>query len=231
MKAFTVAVIGPDGAGKTTVARRIESTLPRPVTYMYMGVNAGASNVLLPTTWVIHAINRARGAASGGGPPELGRPPSPKGVTGRTLRGVRSMLSLGNRLLEEWFRQIVTWYHLARGRIVLFDRHFYSDYYAHDIAASAHERSVWQRLHGFVLEHVYPKPDLVILLDAPAEVLWARKQEGTFEAVVRRREEYLHMGSVFEDFAVVDATRPQEDVVQEISDLILDRCDGGKSRT
>lgn len=231
MKAITVAIIGPDGAGKTTVARGIESTLPRPVRYIYMGVNPEASNVLLPTTWVMHALNRLRGRPSAGGPPTLSRSPGPRGMTGRTVRSLRSMLSLGNRLLEEWFRQIVAWYQLARGRIVLFDRHFYSDYYAHDIVATARERSVWQRLHAFVLERAYPKPDFVILLDAPAEVLWARKQEGTFEAVAHRREEYLHMGDVFEDFAVVDATRPQEVVVREISDLILDRCDGGRPRT
>jgi len=228
MKALTVAVIGPDGAGKTTVARRIESTLPRPVKYIYMGVNAGASNVLLPTTRVMRAINRALGAPDAGGPPERDRAQRPKGGIRGTLRSVRSMLSLGNRLLEEWFRQAVAWYHLGRGRIVLFDRHFYSDYYAHDIVTTGQQRSVWQRLHGFVLEHLYPRPDLVILLDAPAEVLWARKQEGTFEAVVRRREEYLHMSAIFDDFAVVDATKPQEVVVREISDLILDRCGGGK---
>lgn len=230
MRGFTVAIIGPDGAGKTTVARRIESTLPCPARYIYMGVNPEASNVLLPTTRVLHAIHRARGAAPAGGPPALSRPPGPKGMMKHTVQGLRSMLSLGNRMLEEWFRQVVTWYQLARGRIVLFDRHFYSDYYAHDIVTGGRERSVWQRLHAFALERAHPKPDLVILLDAPAEVLWARKQEGTFEAVARRREEYLHMGDVFEDFAIVDATRPQDVVVREISELILARGDGGKPR-
>ena len=141
------------------------------------------------------------------------------------------MAGLANHLTEEWFRQTLAWYHMARGRIVLFDRHFYSDYYAHDIVRGGRERSLSQRLHGFVLEHLYPKPDLVILLDAPTEVLWARKQEGTFEAVARRREEYLQMGEVFDDFAVVDATKPQEVVAQEISSLILNRCDEPKARS
>jgi len=230
MKAFTVALIGPDGAGKTTAARQVEGTLPRPIKYLYMGVNAGASNVLLPTSRVIHAFNRARGAPAAGGPPNPDRRPKPKGVLRHTARSVRSMLGLCNRLAEEWFRQVVTWYHVARGRVVIFDRHFYTDYYAHDIAASARAKSLSQRLHGFVLVHLYPKPDLVILLDAPAEVLWARKQEGSFDAVARRREEYLHMGEMFKDFAVVDATKPREIVVQEISKLILDRCDGKTSR-
>ena len=70
----------------------------------------------------------------------------------------------------------------------------------------------------------------MILLDAPAEVLRARKQEGTFEAVARRREEYLHMGDVFEDFAVVDASAPEEAVIHEVSRLILDRCDRAMAR-
>jgi len=31
---FTVALIGPDGAGKTTVARALEGVLPFPVEYL-----------------------------------------------------------------------------------------------------------------------------------------------------------------------------------------------------
>src|SRR5206468_11488099 len=56
MTGFTVALIGPDGAGKTTVSRRIEQSLPVPVKYIYMGVNTDASNVMLPTTRAIHAL-------------------------------------------------------------------------------------------------------------------------------------------------------------------------------
>ena len=41
----TVALVGPDGAGKTTVARRLEGALEIPVRYLYMGVSADSSNV------------------------------------------------------------------------------------------------------------------------------------------------------------------------------------------
>jgi ABC-type branched-subunit amino acid transport system ATPase component len=53
---FTVALIGPDGAGKTTIGRRIEHTLPLPVKYVYMGVNLDSSNHMLPTTRLLKSI-------------------------------------------------------------------------------------------------------------------------------------------------------------------------------
>ncbi len=231
MKAFTVALIGADGAGKTTVGRQLERTLALPVKYLYMGTNVEASNALLPTTRALHAFKRARGAGPSGGPPDpTRRKAPPRGMARRLLRGARSLLGLTNRLAEEWFRQALAWYHLRRGRIVVFDRHFYSDYYAHDIAANAGERSLSRRVHGFVLRRLYPKPDLVILLDAPPDVLWERKREGTIEALVRRRQEYLHLRDEVEGVAVVDATQPEGTVVHDVSRLILDRCEARKAR-
>jgi thymidylate kinase len=225
MTGLTVALVGADGAGKTTVGREIERTLSRPVKYIYMGVNTDASNVMLPTTRVIHAIRRARGARPQGGPPDPSRRRAPpKGRARRALANARSLLRLANRLAEEWFRQILAWYHRWRGRVVLFDRHFYSDYYAHEIAVAPEELSLSRRIHGFVLQHFYPKPDFVILLDAPAEVLWERKREGTFDALVRRREEYLRLRDRLDDVAVVDVTQPEAHVVHEVGRLILERC-------
>jgi thymidylate kinase len=135
-----------------------------------------------------------------------------------------------NRVAEEWYRQLVAWYHVGRGRVVLFDRHFYTDYYAHDIADDGAERSLSQRVHGYLLQHVYPRPGMVVLLDAPPEVLWARKAEGTFEALVRRREEYLRMRDAVPGMQVVDATLPMDQVVSRITALILERRGGGKPR-
>ena len=56
----TVALIGPDGAGKTTVARKLADVLPVPVRYLYMGVSTDSSNVMLPTTRIIAARIRSR---------------------------------------------------------------------------------------------------------------------------------------------------------------------------
>ena len=50
MRPFSVALIGADGAGKTTVGRMLEQRSTLPVRYLYMGLNPAASNRMLPTT-------------------------------------------------------------------------------------------------------------------------------------------------------------------------------------
>jgi thymidylate kinase len=108
--------------------------------------------------------------------------------------------------------------HRRRGSIVVFDRHFFADYYAYDVAPR--RRSASRRLHGFVLSRLYPKPDLVVYLDAPAEVLLERKGEGTLESLTRRRQEYLALARVLQRFAVVDAARPLDQVTRDVVELI-----------
>ncbi|MGH3470565.1 MAG: hypothetical protein ACRDPG_00785, partial [Nocardioidaceae bacterium] len=61
-RGFTVALVGADGAGKSTVSRMLTRTaLPRPVKRIYMGVNLEASTLMLPTTRLLLAAKRARG--------------------------------------------------------------------------------------------------------------------------------------------------------------------------
>ena len=221
-RAFTVALIGPDGSGKTTLARRLEQELPMPAHYLYMGVSAESSDRMLPTTRLVHALKRRRGAA----PDTAGRPDPadvekqrPKGAAKRAKRAVRSGLRLANQLSEESYRHLLAWRQVRRGAIVLFDRHYFSDYYAYDIANGA-RRPLSRRVHGWALRRVYPRPDLVVYLDAPAEVLLARKGEGTLEALDRRRGDYLELARVTPNFEVVDVTRPLDDVAGDLISLI-----------
>lgn len=218
----TVALVGPDGAGKTTIGRRLETALPMPVKYIYMGVNADASNYMLPTTRLIHFVKRKLGAKPDTHGP---RDPSqtrqrPKSAVKRVLKNVKSTFNLLNRLTEEWYRQSVAWYYQKRGYVVLFDRHFFSDYYSYDIANSNTERTMLQRIHGFVLKHLYPRPNLLIYLDAPAEVLLARKGEGTIPILEERRKAYMQMRDLVPHFAMLDATQPEDVVTQNAVAII-----------
>jgi thymidylate kinase len=219
---FTVALIGPDGAGKTTVARQLEQVLPFPVEYVYMGVNPDSSNYLLPTTRAVRAFRRRRGVSPDTSGPRDSRATDPavaRGKVQRGLRSARSFVRLGNRLAEEWHRALIASRHRRRGSIVVFDRHFFADYYAYDVAAQP-RRTASRRLHGFILSRLYPRPDLVIYLDAPAEILLERKGEGTLESLERRRREYVELGQILEGFAVVDANRPLDTVTRDVAGTI-----------
>jgi thymidylate kinase len=217
---FTVALVGADGAGKTTVGRRLESGLAIPAKYLYMGINAEASNHLLPTTRALRAVKRLRGIDDAGGPPDPAAvAPLPTGAFKRAVRGAKSGARLLNTLAEEWHRALVAARHVRRGEVVLFDRHFYADYYSHDVAVAG-GRPLSRRLHGLALAKLYPKPDLVVFLDAPPEVLLARKGEGTLATLASRRDEYLRIAEVSRHFATVDATRTPDEVAADVAELI-----------
>ena len=147
--------------------------------------------------------------------------PRTGGAAVRVRRSVRSALRLANLLAEEWYRQAVAWSHSRRGAVVIFDRHFFFDYYTYDVAGGR-SRPLGRRTHGFLLDRLYPKPELVVYLDAPADVLLARKAEGTLELLERRRQDYLALGATTPRFEVVDATRPVDDVVDDVAAVVVE---------
>lgn len=219
----TVALIGADGAGKTTVAQRLPQLLPVPVRYLYMGVSADSSNVMLPSTRVAKRIKRALGA-----PPDTSGPPSrtvrrrrPRSFLKRRSADVRAAARVMNRFAEEWYRQWLAWRWARSGAVVVFDRHFFIDYHAYDLAGE--DRSWSQRLHGFMLERFYPRPDLVIYLDAPGEVLLSRKGEGSVDALEQRRHDYRAIATHVPEFIEVDATRPLDEVTARVAEAITAR--------
>jgi thymidylate kinase len=211
---FSVTLIGLDGVGKTTIARRLERSLPMPVKYLYMGTNAEASNYLLPTTRWWRNRQRRRPAAASPHRPMLSR------VARTLLRIPRKTLGFINRVLEEWYRQVVARRYMRRGYVVLFDRHFIYDYYHSDVQPGNGRPSWKRRLHGFWLRHLIREPDLVICLDAPGEVAFRRKGEFSVEFLDARRREYLSLGSTIRHFAVVDANRDLESVVHDVGRVI-----------
>lgn len=219
----TVALIGPDGAGKSSVMRRVAERLPVPARTLYMGVNLESSTLMLPTTRLVLEVKRRRG-----GRPDMVRSSGGAAKDGRAgfLRTARSGMSLLNWMAEEWFRQGVAWANERRGRVVIFDRHFFCDYYASDVAGHRPNRRWTSRVHGAMLGHLYPRPDLVILLDAPAEVLLARKGEGTVESIERMRQDYLALEPVVERFVRVDATQDVETVTTEVVAAIMGLVEG-----
>jgi thymidylate kinase len=201
-----IALIGPDGAGKTTITRRLVDLDTLPLRYLYMGINMEASNRILPTSRLIRHVRRH--------------------AVGTYRQSIfRAAARLCNRVAEEWYRQLVCWWWQLRGYTVICDRHFVLDF-APEIAPKSGE-SLDRRVHRWLLRYCYPKPDLVLFLEAPGEVLYARKGELTVEELDRRNAAFLQVGRRMPNFVHIDATRPLDEVFGEVRNCVDDFCRGG----
>lgn len=210
---FSVALIGADGAGKTTVARQLERAFPLPVKYLYMGINTQSSNVVLPSTRLLERLYRLS-HSSGATRANLQVPSGPRKRSGGTLRRA---VRLAVNISEEIYRELLSWWYRRQGCMVIYDRHFQFDFEYQPAA----DRPMSDRLHRWFLAHLYPRPDLVIFLDAPAEVLYARKPEAPPEWLHWRREQFLMQGRQLANFLRVDATQPLPAVVTEVTGHII----------
>jgi len=212
----SIALVGPDGAGKTTLTHMLVASTAIPCRYLYMGIEISSSNLALPTSRLIARMRRRTDR------PEAAV--SRRSGMRRRRSGLVAWLLLLNRLAEEWFRQLVSWYLQQRGFVVVYDRHFALDF-APEIAAGDHE-TAQQRVHRWCVTRLYPKPDLVIFLDAPGELLFTRKGELDVEELERRRQAFLQQGARMRGFIVVDASQPLEAVYAEVEREVSRFCAG-----
>ncbi len=209
---FSVALIGGDGAGKTTIAKRLERSLTSfPVRQVYMGINDESSNFKLPLTRLVREARRMfrRNQTGNKGQARSGKPTQERLWWGWFLEHVA----------EEIYRQSVSWRLRRKGYTVIYDRHFQFDF---PQLPRELTNGTWDRLHRWFLAKLFPHPDLVLLLDAPAEVLMSRKHESTIERLNTRRERFLAAGHRVPHFFSIDATRDIEEVYRDVVMHILD---------
>lgn len=226
----TVAIVGADGAGKTTVARELERRSSLPLKYLYMGANIESANVALPTSrlmlrWKL-ASYRRKATRQGVRDPDY---VSTHHEAHRSVRygKVTSALRLANRMGEMCYRLIVATLWQSQGYTVLYDRHFALDAQLVNKPGAR----LTDRLYHHLAARISPEPTLVLFLDAPPEVLLARKGEGTLESLAKRRAVYLGHGAMTKNFVQLDASRPLPEVVAEATALIEDLSRAGTGRS
>jgi thymidylate kinase len=213
-----VAFLGTDGVGKSTVTSLVERDLA-PAFSSTERYHRPVETVL----WRMRQrIKRFRTRSSSIESTDASEPGADAQVTSSEVppRGLAaSVLKLG----LWWADYTVLGYlltiypRLARSTLVLFDR-YYEDLLVYP-RSYRYGGPLW--LARFV-GHLIPRPHLVFLLDAPPEVIQARKQELTFEQTAYEREAYLDVVRGMPNAHVVDASKPIDAVVSEIEEVILD---------
>jgi thymidylate kinase len=179
-RGFALAVIGPDGAGKSTLAASIVERFALPGRVYYMGLHAPVGDV-------------------GGHVAPARRKP----LAVRVRRQVRRLLRLARTAAHAELTRL-------RGRLVVFDRYTYDA----DVHWAA-QPGTGARVRRWLVRHAAPRPDLTIVLDVPADVMFARKSEHSPVLLDARRRRYLELARRSRSFAVIDGTQPAEEVCRE----------------
>jgi thymidylate kinase len=196
---MTIVLLGADGSGKSTVADGIIETMSRT-----FSPQKGRRY-----HWKPPVFSASRQAARGPttdphAAPERGRVPSLFFFTVHWLEF----------LLGYWLRIRPV---LFRGGLVLIDRYYY-DFFV-DQKRYRLRVPLWLVRCGYWF---LPKPDLVLLLDAPAEVLRSRKQELPPAEIERQRTDYRALAEGLSHAHVVDAGQPPGKVAEDATRAILE---------
>jgi len=200
---FSVAFIGPDGSGKSTVAKEIIKLLSR--SFQKESLFYWRPGFLRPP-----------GVAFGIREEEKNR--INLDPHGHKLESpLKSLFRLFYYLIDftmGYFLKV----HLNKVKkcLCIFDRYY------HDILVDSFRYNF--SLPSWLLklsEPLIPKPDIAFFVYTPSKILYERKQELPKEELERQNQGFMALKKHFPSFYLIDNTRPLKVVLEKISSIIL----------
>jgi thymidylate kinase len=197
---LVVAFLGPDGSGKSSLIERVLQDL----------------GPVFRRTRYAHLRPRVLGSRDADGAP----------VVSPHAAGARGLLA-STAKLAFFVADHLAGYALQirpaafRSTLVAFDRH-----YVDLLADPRRYRYGAPMALARWAAKLIPGPDLWVLVDAPADVVQARKREVAPDESARQRARYLALVRRLPNAAVVDGSRPPAEVALETADAVLRFLEG-----
>ena len=194
-------LVGLDGSGKTTVARNLAALTARDRQFAGMRYHHW-----LPGRRRLFEFPL----------PDPANYPRKEKLAGGFLLSVISVARLAKNLLRAHLAyRLRLRPRLRAGFLVLVDRYFYN-YYLDPVSVKYYGPKWALDLAG----RWFPRPDLVVTLNVPADVLRQRKQELS-EAEIQRQFALLQTMNFFAPTAAVDANQSPAEVARTVMQAIL----------
>jgi thymidylate kinase len=191
-----IAVLGPDGVGKSTVIAGLTETL-----------QLGFWRRCRLFHWRPQTLFRKKDTG-------INVTPHAKPARGKLL----SMAYLFAFFMDYWVGYVFAIRpSLTRSNFVLFDRYF------HDVVVDPRRcRYGGPPWFSKLLSHLVPEPDLVILLDAGGPSIFSRKEELLVAEIERQREAYQHLQFRRTQKIVIDTDQGIEHTIQSASGAVAE---------
>lgn len=187
-----IALLAPDGAGKSSLISQLEQQIAWPTRSVYLGLYQ--RTVPIGESSALHA-----------------RSESQAGHASARSKKVR----FPTLLIRTWRKYFQARQYQASHQIVLCDR-----YPTDALLPQQPRRTGLKRLRRWLLGHCCPLPDQTLILDAPGSVLFARKGEHSVAWLEQQRQNYLDLAKRLPRCITLDATRELSAVRRDVSRTI-----------
>lgn len=206
---LTVAVLGPDGAGKSAVCAAL-AQLPRASLPFKQVESRHLYRRVLP---LLSELRKGQLRTSPAAPATVhnphGKRPHPTLI---------SCFTLAYGAIDQWLSWLFcTRWKQAQNALLLHDRHMV------EVRIDPKRfRFGGPKWLSRLITRLIPKPDLVLVLDAPAELLQSRKQEVPLAETARQRDAYRALAREMPAARIIDATQPLEGVVKDVKRAVVE---------
>jgi len=194
-----VALVGPDGVGKSTILKHVSQNAPNIFTKVIIKHWRPG---LLPNLG--RFIRREQ--------PKQGEAVPPRRIPGK-FHWLRLAYYFLDFIIGYFIKDRIS---SAKQQLVLYDRcalDMVVDPVRYGLSSSRGSRLLW---------YLVPKPDLVILLYDKPERIHSRKSELDKEEIERQLKRWLHLAEEGEVDAIILVDGPPEEIALRVRDLIVD---------